>query len=109
MDRVAFGALLDATHARVVALNETKGEDYSGADDVLRNFREAALDVDTTPERTWLVYFHKHFAAIRAYIVNGRVHSEPIEGRIIDAILYLYLLLAMVEERLGTTRPLEGA
>lgn len=98
IDRIAFVDLMDATHQAIIDLNETKGADYSGAEDVLLQLREAASEVETSPERVWHVYFHKHLAAIRAYTLHGRVQSEPIEARIIDAILYLYLLLAMVKD-----------
>jgi hypothetical protein len=35
---------------------------------------------------------------VLTYIREGSVKSEPIEGRIHDLILYLYLLSALIEE-----------
>jgi hypothetical protein len=98
MDRTKFTELLERSHQRELALNNTKGKDYAGDEDALRNFKEAAAELGLTPEQVLGVYLHKHYAAIRSYIENGSVASEPIQGRIDDARLYLALLQGLVEE-----------
>ena len=77
---------------------DKKGADYSGRDDVLRNFRESAKEANISFEQVWLVFFKKQFDAIRRYIRDGRVESEPIEERIKDAMAYLALLYVRVRE-----------
>lgn len=100
MNRVVFQQLLIETHLRMIDLTNTKGSEYSGdGDDQLRNFHEAGADADIKPEQAWLVHFNKHVAAIKSYVRTGIVKSEPIEGRIDDAILYLVLLKALVRDR----------
>lgn len=79
-----------------------KGNDYTvgkGELDRLYNFTSAAELIDATPEKVWLIYFYKHWTAIHRYIKEGRVESEPIRGRIMDAICYLFLLNCIVEAK----------
>jgi hypothetical protein len=99
MNRTEFGKMRDAAYAQVVKLNDSKGHDYSGDDDALANFKEQAKDADVTPEKVWMIFFGKHLSAIKTYVREWQVQSEPIEGRILDAILYLFLLLGLVEEK----------
>ena len=76
-----------------------KGADYSDKDDRFRNFREAGARLGITQEQCLHVYLDKHLEAIATYCRNGKVESEPIKGRIIDAINYLIILAGMVEEK----------
>ena len=101
MDRNAFLDLLEENHKTIVDLNRRKGHDYAGDDDALRNFKSQAADAGVTTEQVWSIFFGKHLAAIHTYVREGDVASEPIEGRILDAILYLYLLLGLVKEKRG--------
>lgn len=98
MERMAFYKMRDAMYARIVMTNETKGVDYAGETDALANFKDAAIALGMTPFQIWAVYHHKHQSAIDQFIKRGRVESEPIEDRIMDAILYLFLLLGLVED-----------
>lgn len=98
MKRDDFNKLRDSVYKDIVAINETKGKDYSGDEDALSNFKVLAQRLGMTPLQVWGVYALKHIAAIESYIKNGSVESEPIEGRIDDAILYLFLLRGLIEE-----------
>lgn len=76
-----------------------KGQDYTNGDvDVLRNFKKTAVNVGLTPLQVWSVYFMKHIDAIQTYIQKGELKSEPIESRIQDAINYLLLFNALIED-----------
>lgn len=99
MDRPTFTKLLDQQFDRIRELNSTKGVEYSGHDDVLSDFRVVADQVGITPEQALITYATKHWRAINAYVQTGEVKSEPIQGRILDEILYMLLLLAMVEDK----------
>jgi cyclopropane fatty-acyl-phospholipid synthase-like methyltransferase len=90
--------MLDQQHSEIVAINKTKGHDYAGEEDALSNFKRNADRLGLTPIQVWGVYFHKHLDAIETYVREGGVPSEPIEGRIQDAILYLYLLRGLISE-----------
>jgi hypothetical protein len=101
MDRNEFGGLLVEVHERISALNQTKGVEYAGHDDALENFKRHASALGLKPEQIWAVYASKHWDAIISYVRTGAVLSEPIEGRILDCVLYLCLLLGLERERMA--------
>ena len=107
MKKSEFLALINTTFEEMQALTATKGEEYAASDDQLANFKRSAKQAGIGVRQAWLVFFNKHMDAIRSYIYNvsrskhGYAPSEPIEGRIDDAILYLLLLKAIIQERDG--------
>lgn len=78
--------------------NQTKGIEYAGEDDALYNFKEDGEDLGLPPRQILAVHLNKHLKAIRYYLRNGKVLSEDIHGRIMDARLYLALLDALIVE-----------
>jgi hypothetical protein len=81
-----------------------KGADYTrGKGDLDRtdNFKMAAENNGVTPLQAWGVYFYKHVSAVWRFLKDGKVESEPIEGRIHDVINYSILLLILVKEMRG--------
>lgn len=98
MNRREFSILRDAAYAEIASINDVKGHDYAGDNDALANFKEAASALGVSPYTIWYVYFHKHWSAIQTFLKEGDVASEPIEGRIYDAILYLFLLLGLIQD-----------
>lgn len=109
MNRDNFNKHVDTVIANCKAILGTKGEDYSYAEeDRLSNFKETAKEVSLTKYNVWYVYFNKGLSSIRRYITKGKVESENIHSRILDAINYLILLDAMIEEdsknQLGNAR-----
>jgi hypothetical protein len=109
MDRATFSALLVEGHARLSELNQSKGKDYATDQEALSNFYDEAKETGLAPEQVWHVLFNKHRAAITTYVREGQIHSEPIEGRIFDAILYLYLLLGLVRDKAAIAETWERA
>jgi len=99
MTPVAFDMFLSQLLADCQCVLESKGADYASKADRLDNFKQAANDVGLAPLEVWSVYFLKHIAAIKAYLRDGEVQSEPIRQRFIDAINYLILGLALIEEK----------
>jgi hypothetical protein len=99
MTRDEFMDLMEHEFAAIRAMNATKGHDYAGDEDALANFKSASVRLGITPEQVWAVYADKHWSAVMTYCKEGAVQSEPIEGRITDAILYLFLLRGLVEEK----------
>lgn len=71
------------------------------------NFYAEAVSLGLTPFQVLGVYMHKHLRAIDKYIATGHLASEPIEGRIHDAVNYLILMfkLCKVEERAKAGTP----
>lgn len=96
MDKREFRCLLDQTHQTLVQLTSSKGEEYSRDTDQLANFKRQAEELNATPEKILMVYLNKHLDAIKSFVKTGKLYSEPIEGRIDDAILYLILLKGIV-------------
>lgn len=88
----------------VLVMAETKGKGYSGKEDSLSNFKTNAIELGMTQFQTWAIYFNKHVDSINNAIKNSPtnpehgVGSEPIHGRIIDAITYLTILACLIEE-----------
>ncbi len=78
-----------------------KNADYSQGEqrgDRTAAFKRIARDTEVTPEKVWYVFFSKHIGAIVSYIKRGQVESEPIDGRIDDAINYLVLLGDLISQ-----------
>jgi hypothetical protein len=99
MNRNEFtSSVIDSTFQEILELNKRKGHDYAGDDDALSNFKETGKRKGIKPEQVLGVHLDKHLSAIDTYIREGQVESEPIEGRIDDAILYLLLLKGLVME-----------
>lgn len=102
MKHTEFQSIINDTLLRIKDLTATKGEEYKGAEDnQFGNFERGALELGLTREQILMVYLSKHLDSIRTYIRDKakgerRQLSEPIIGRIDDAILYLILLRAMV-------------
>jgi hypothetical protein len=97
---------------QLIALNETKGRDYAGEDDALRNFKQHAGELGIAPEQVWAVFASKHWDAIltaaRHAGDDGYRPSEPVEGRVRDLVVYLFLYLAMHREEIGPEDEVEA-
>lgn len=105
MDKKQFRTLIDKTHTALVNMTATKGEEYSRDDDQLANFKRQSAELDIDDTKILAIYLNKHLDAIKSFIKNGREFSEPIEGRIDDAILYLILLKALISDRRNQLNP----
>lgn len=66
--------------------------------DRIAAFRRVAADIDTTMAKVWATFAQKHWGAVMAFVKNGQVESEPIDGRINDLINYFVLLGAIVHD-----------
>jgi DNA adenine methylase len=100
----SFIELIEDEFTKILELTRSKGEEYSRSDDQLANFKRNAVDLGLTPEQVWSVYFNKHIDSIKSYVgqlskTNNPAMSEPIESRVSDAILYLLLFKAMLNEK----------
>lgn len=96
--------LFNETFQAASALLGVKGGEYAPGADRLANFKLASLRLDLLPEQVLLVYLDKHLQAIQHWVADqvagtDRPRSEPITGRVLDAINYLILLTALIEER----------
>ena len=83
-----------------------KGHDYTmGNPDRLHNFKTVGAAIDLPPLKVLFTYFFKHYTAFASYVKFGKVESEPIEGRIMDLIVYLLLAHKMIKEQARENAP----
>ena len=84
-----------------VQLTRVEGQkEYAhGVDNVFANFDRVGKALNISSDKTLMVYLLKHIDGITAYLSGHKSQREDVRGRIKDAIVYLMLLWAMVEER----------
>jgi hypothetical protein len=84
--------------AELEKLQSTKGVEYSSDHDCLHNFKNGEEIGVSSLQKCW-IFADKHISSIKSYIKRGKVMSnEPIEGRIYDAMNYLFLMLCIIKE-----------
>jgi hypothetical protein len=84
----------------VMEMNNTKGREYANSESRFANFDRLSERLGLTNTQIAWVYITKHLDSIESYIKNGKTFStEPIQGRILDAITYLTLIGGMIEEQ----------
>lgn len=90
-----------------IAVMRTKGTEYmAGDNDRFANFKRIAKKYDIPTELVAAIYLEKHLDSITNFIkqrckggkVKDIIATEPISGRIGDAINYLMLLDGIIEE-----------
>jgi len=85
---------------QTLQLSDEKRIEYTEGnhiDNVLWNFENSAKDVPHgTPMTILIVFLNKHLSSLKSYFRTGKEYSESIEGRIMDIINYLLLLVAMI-------------
>ena len=90
-------AIMIKMHEEEMSIAKTKGREYTQGDR-LDNFKRIGAELGINPKKVLWVYLKKHLDSIASYIKNEQVFSEPIEGRIMDARVYLTLLRGLIEE-----------
>lgn len=103
MNREDLEKLTTATFDEILRLQRGKGAEYSGDFDALSNFKRAAVRRAIHPMDVLMVYMDKHLDAINTFVKNTSKGqqpelSEPIQGRIDDAINYLLLLKGLIHD-----------
>jgi len=96
MNIAEFDLLLEELTREEYEVLKAKGQDYTRDDpDRLANFKRIARDIGCSPLLVWYVYFTKHIDAIASFVKTGKVESEGLRGRFIDARNYLALGYAL--------------
>ena len=91
--------IMDEIFTKCIDTHEDGQKEYAGdSNDVYANFKRVAKQTGQTETKTLLVYLLKHIDGICNYIKGHEVQREPIEGRIVDSIVYLTLLWGMIKE-----------
>ena len=98
MNKMEFSRFIGDIGDELRKLSSTKGAEYTGENTgAFANFERQAALLGLTREQILMVYLNKHIDGINNWVRTKKEFSEPVSGRIKDAILYLSLLLAMVE------------
>ena len=63
------------------------------------NFDRLAERLDMSNQEVLMVYLMKHVDGIVSYIKGHESQREDVRGRITDAIVYLTILYAMIEDK----------
>lgn len=107
MNHAERNALIEKHFKAIMEISYSKGREYSNSGvDANANFH-SDQDIGITPIQSCAVFLNKHYRSIRSWVRVGKVFSnESIEGRIHDAILYLFILLTLIhEEKYGGNKP----
>lgn len=100
-----FKKMMEHTFATVIEISNLKGGDYAGheqAENEHANFDRLSKELQIPPEKVLMVYLTKHLDSIKTWVNRLDTEytpSEPMDGRFVDAILYLLLLQGMHHRR----------
>ena len=91
---------MDKIWKEVKSTRDDGQKEYAHAEsNVFANFDRVGSLLEIGSERTLMVYLLKHIDGITAHVKGHKSQREDVRGRIKDAIVYLMLLWAMIEER----------
>ncbi len=91
--------IVDRLYEAEKQIGASKGLEYTQEGDRLDNFKRLSLELGISPQKVLWIYLKKHLDSISYYVRNGKLESESLESRIIDARVYLSLLLALEKEQ----------
>ena len=92
--------LMNNIWSQVQQTRDEGQKEYAHTDNnVFANFDRVGSLLSISSEKTLMVYLLKHIDGITAYLSGHKSQREDVRGRIKDAIVYLMLLWAMIEER----------
>ena len=93
-----FEAHTEEFVSQMRSIMSVKNKDYSVEDgDSMSNYTEIARWLGIPPRVVWGVLFFKHVTALSRFIRDGRVESEGVMGRFLDAANYCVLGSALVK------------
>lgn len=97
--RSEVAKIMDMVFDECRALREAGQKEYArDLENAFANFERVAERTRQSRENVLMVYLEKHLDGIHSWIGGHRSQREAVAGRINDAIVYLCLLRAMVED-----------
>jgi hypothetical protein len=98
MKRTHFNAYFDYMLNEVRETRDDGQKEYARTDDnVFANFDRVSDCLKISSEKALMVYLLKHIDGISSYLDGHKSQREDVSGRIKDAIVYLFLLWAMID------------
>ena len=106
MTQAEYEVVAGELMALAQSIEDSKRGGYTrGSDDVLANFKRAAEYAGVEAGQAWAVFFLKHVDAIVSMMTRPELPvSEEPQGRYADAINYLRLGWALLQEQSGAAR-----
>lgn len=104
MERKELQVYIDEIVENINKTLVSKGKEYQKGENVFSNFETNADDLGLTRYQVWAIYFNKHVRSILNSIKtnpnnpNNSNLSEELEGRLMDAIVYLTLMYGMINQ-----------
>jgi hypothetical protein len=101
MNNTEFNKLKKELLDECQSIMDAKQPEYTNKNiDVLYNFKSTGNHIGIKPAEVWAVFFHKHIQAILSHANNPDMpQAEPIESRYADAINYLFLGYALMNDK----------
>ena len=98
MKTIHFNAYFDHMIDQIRETRDDDQKEYARtSDNVFANFDRVADALKIPKEKALMVYLLKHIDGISSYIEGHESQREEVSGRITDAIVYLFLLWAMID------------
>ncbi len=99
MKNEEFSKKMDSLWKQILKMRDAGQKEYARTnDDVHANFKRVGECLGISPEKALMVYLMKHIDGIIAHIDGHTSQREHVEGRITDAIVYLFLLWGLLSE-----------
>lgn len=73
-------------------LQHRKNRDYHPDNVAMLEILQTAFETNITVEQDLWARVRKQMAALRRYVIDGHVESEPVESRMIDVAVYMGIL-----------------
>tara|TARA_R110002020_G_scaffold267924_1_gene483087 strand:+ start:64 stop:426 length:363 start_codon:yes stop_codon:yes gene_type:complete len=98
MKTIHFNAYFDYMLSQIKETRDDGQKEYARThDNVFANFDRVADCLKIDREKALMVYLLKHIDGISSYLDGHKSQREDVSGRIKDAIVYLFLLWAMID------------
>jgi hypothetical protein len=85
--------------SEVQKIRDAGQKEYAEEGNVFADFESTSKLAGIEPELVIYTFLNKHIRGIGSYLKNGSQQRDSLDGRIKDAIVYLQLLWAYVDEK----------
>jgi len=94
--------LMNTIFDSILKMHKEGQKEYAhDEDNVFANFDRIANQTNTDKKFVLWIYLMKHIDGIASYINGHKSQREDVRGRITDALVYLIILWAMINEDEG--------
>ena len=109
MKTIHFNAYFDHMISQVRETRDAGQKEYAHTEEnVFANFDRIGKSINTIPDKVLMTYLLKHIDGINAWIKGHDSQREDVTGRLKDAIVYLFLLWAMIDGEEGMDKIRNG-